>query len=202
MGDSDQIPKSFGCARDRPGSLSRILFLTAHFNLTWKMPLHATCSHSCYQHQASLLTQKIGLWMDCPTSRLSLLQPTLYAVSFLLSTNVAVSSLAYIFQCHHSTCRSTSLALTSPRSCHNAAQATPPPLFPEDALPSLNASVPPSPSWPTLLPDILFIFQSLDSDRMPPCYHTLNTSPQRINCSSSMSSQFFLFCVFLLGLPF
>ena len=46
----------------------------------------------------------------------------------------------------HSTCRSTSLALTSPRSCHNAAQATPPPLFPEDALPSLNASVPPSPS--------------------------------------------------------
>lgn len=30
----------------------------------------------------------------------------------------------------------------------------------------------------------------------------LNTSPQQINCSSSMSSQFFLFCVFLLGLSF
>lgn len=88
---------------------------------------------------------------------------------FSLSTNATVSSLSYVFQCHHSTCRSTSLALTSPRSCHNAAQATPPPRFPEDALSSLNTSAPPSPSWPTLLPDILFIFQSLDSDRMPLC---------------------------------
>ena len=79
---------------------------------------------------------------------------------FSFSTNVAVSSLACVFQCHHSTCRSTSLALPSPRSCHNAAQATPPPLLPEDALPSLNTSVPLSLSFfsSTSLPNVNFHF--------------------------------------------
>lgn len=118
---------------------------------------------------------------------------------FSLSTNEAVSSLACVFQCHHSTCRSTSLALTSPRSCLNAAQATPPPLLPEDALPSLSTSVPPPPSWPTLLPDILFIFQSLDSDRMPPCYHSWTHPPNKLTvplpCPHNFSYSVFFYLV-------
>lgn len=124
--------------------------------------------------------------------------PSMLSVFFKYKRGCVFSRLHLPVQ--HSTCRSTSLALTSPRSCHNAAQATLPPLFPEDALPSLNASVPPSPSWPTLLPDILFLFQSLDSDRMPPCYHTLNTSPQQLTApllcphNSSYSVFFYLVC--------
>ena len=201
MGDSDQIPKSFSCARERPGKSSQ--------NSLPYRPFQLNLKKAPPRHMFSLLLPASGITYhpkDRPLDRLPSFQALFspahpLCCQFSLSTNAAVSSLSYVFQCHHSTCRCTSLALTSPRSCHNAAQATPPPLFPEDALSSLNTSAPPSPSWPTLLPDILFIFQRLDSDRMPLCYHTLNTSPQQINCSSSMSSQF-LFCAFLLGLSF
>ena len=100
MGDSDQIPKSFSCARERPGSLPRILFLTTPFQLNLKD------ASPC--HMFSLLLPASGITShpkDRPLDGLphfqalsSLAHPL--CCPFSLSTSVAVSSLACIFQCN------------------------------------------------------------------------------------------------------